>query len=182
VRRQFESKFGKEPPPVRTLRDWKQRFLETLSVLPRPYGGDQSARRLSEEKREEIVKAFGDCPTTSQRKVSQAVGVSLGMVNKVLHEEGIRPWKFTRVQEIFARDEVDRLRFCDTVLAKQERDVNFVFNIAFSDEATFHLNGSVNTHNQFYYSTSNQFAAIQEPLKSPGVWALVSGSKLSTAQ
>jgi hypothetical protein len=108
--------------------------------------------------------------------VSQAVGVSLGMVNKVLHEENIRPWKFTLVQEIFDRDEEARLAFCDTILGKQDRDVNFVFNIAFSDEATFHLNGAVNTHNQFYYATSNKFAVIQEPLKSPAItcWALVS--------
>ena len=29
ARRMFEDNFNKEPPPARTLRDWKTRFLET---------------------------------------------------------------------------------------------------------------------------------------------------------
>ena len=35
ARRMFLEKFGKDPPPARTLRDWKTRFLDTLSVIPR---------------------------------------------------------------------------------------------------------------------------------------------------
>ena len=33
-RRLFLEQFEKEPPPVRTLRDWKARFLEILTVMP----------------------------------------------------------------------------------------------------------------------------------------------------
>ena len=51
ARRLFIEKFNKEPPPARTLRDWKSRFMETLSVFPRSHAGDQSNRRLSKEKR-----------------------------------------------------------------------------------------------------------------------------------
>ena len=35
ARRLILERFGKEPPPVRTLRDWKARFLETLTAMPR---------------------------------------------------------------------------------------------------------------------------------------------------
>ena len=60
ARRQFFDRFGKDAPPARTLRHWKGRFLETLSVLPKPRIGDHSARRLSEEKRDEILAEFAD--------------------------------------------------------------------------------------------------------------------------
>jgi hypothetical protein len=176
ARRMFTSKFNKDPPPARTLRDWKERFMSTLSVLPRPRIGDHSDRRLSDEKRAAIIGAFGDCPTTSQRKVGQAVGVSLSSVNRVLKAEGMKAWKFVRVQELLQTDKPSRMTFCGIILEKQERDVNFISNLVFSDEATFHLNGSVNTHNQFIYSTDNPHAVLEEPMKSPAVtcWAMVS--------
>ena len=59
ARRQFQQKFSKAAPPVRTIRDWRKRFLETLSVIPSSRGGaKQSDHRLSEEKRQEIVDHF----------------------------------------------------------------------------------------------------------------------------
>jgi hypothetical protein len=63
--------------------------------------------------------------------------------------------------------------FCDTVLGKQERDVNLLLNIAFSDDATFHFNDSVNTHNQFIYATSAHFSnAVRDALNAevPNHW------------
>ena len=90
ARRRFAEEFDKNPPPVRTLRDWKKRFQETLSVIPRPRVGDHSNRRLSDEKLEEVVRAFEEDPTTSQRKVSCATGISVSSVNKiVLKEENV---------------------------------------------------------------------------------------------
>ena len=55
ARRLFFEQFNKEPPPARTLRDWKSRFMETLSVLPRSHAGDKTNCRLSDEKR---MKSF----------------------------------------------------------------------------------------------------------------------------
>ena len=79
ARRQFFDRFGKDAPPARTLRHWKGRYLETISVLPKPRIGDHSARRLSEEKRDQILAEFADY-RTSQRRVSQQVGVSASSV------------------------------------------------------------------------------------------------------
>ena len=41
ARRRFEEELDREAPPVRTIRHWKERFLETLSILPRKRGSDQ---------------------------------------------------------------------------------------------------------------------------------------------
>ena len=84
ARHMFIEKFNKEPPPARTLLDWKKHFLETLSVWPRPHASDQSSKRLSSVKRDEVVQAFGEDPNTSQRKVPQQCEVSLSSVNQIL--------------------------------------------------------------------------------------------------
>ena len=140
ARRMFTEKFQKEPPPARTLRDWKARFLETLSIIPKKPIGDHRERRLSNEQREEVVAAFGDDPSNSQRKVAQQLGIAQSSVNKILRQEGIKPWKFTSVQELLPDDPPKRLNFCNLVCDRQTQDNEFVNNICFSDEATFHLN------------------------------------------
>ena len=55
----FSEKFGKDPPPARTLRDWKARFLESLSVIPRKPVCDHADRRLSTEEKESVISSFG---------------------------------------------------------------------------------------------------------------------------
>ena len=100
ARRMFSEKFDKEPPPARTLLHWKNRYLETLSVGPRERKGDHSRRRVSDVKRTEVIAAFEDDPSTSQRKVAQEVGLAQSSVHKVLKKEGIQHWKHTIAQEL----------------------------------------------------------------------------------
>ena len=45
----FEDNFNKQPPPARTLRDWKTRFLETLSIIPRPPIANHNERSIGRE-------------------------------------------------------------------------------------------------------------------------------------
>ena len=176
ARRLFEDKYGRAAPPVRTIRDWRTRFIQTLSVLPRSHAGDQSKRRVSEEKQAEIVGAFGDDPTTSQRKVAIQCETSLSTVNRVLKKQEIRPWKFTVVQEMKDTDPEKRVDFCNYVLEQNLNAPDWSNNIVFSDEATFHLNGNVNLHNCFYYSNENPHQILEKGMKSQYVtiWAMVS--------
>ena len=87
---------------LRTLRKWRQRFLETLSVHPRKSGADQSHRRVSDELRQSVVDSFHEEPRSSQRQVSREVGLSLSSVNRIVKTEGLHgtPWNFTPVQEL----------------------------------------------------------------------------------
>lgn len=166
----------KTPPPARTLLDWKKRFLETLSVIPRKPVGDHSARRVSDENVNAILNAFGDDPSTSQRKVAQEVGLSVFTVNKTLKLDGLKPWKLTSVQELRDGDKLKRLQFCQFIIEKQRDDPSFFCKINFSDEATFHVNGRVNRHNQFIYAHDNPHATEEHFMKSVGItcWAMVS--------
>ena len=163
ARRRFKEEFGKDAPPRTTIVGWMKRFKETFSLTPSAPVGDHSARRLSQEKREEIVRTIQEDPTISQRKLSAACEISLSTVNKVLREEGIRPWKFTKVQEIWPDDNARRLEFANLIINRHEQDSNFIGNIVFSDEASFHLNGSVNMHNAFIYAEENPHAICVKP-------------------
>ena len=112
----FHEKYDKESPPARTILAWKNRFNETLSILPKTQNRDHSNQRLSDVKKEEIIGAFGDNPNTSQRKVASTANVSVSTVNKVLKNEGIKAWKYKIVQELQPSDYVNR---------KQIRTVHF---------------------------------------------------------
>ena len=178
ARRMFEDKYNKEPPPARTLRHWKSRFTETLSVLPRPSGSEQKEARLSDEIREEVVAAFGDDPCTSQRQVARDIGIAQFSVNKILKENDIKPYKFVSVQELLPDDLQKRIYFCNTILERNDDEHNvFVNNICFSDEATFHVNGTLNKHNRFIYGKENPKEFSEDKLiRSPSVtcWAMTS--------
>lgn len=176
ARRIFIEKFNKEPPPARTLLDWKKRFLETLTVLPRSHASDQSEKKIPNEKKNEVIQAFGDDPHASQRKVAQQCAVSLSSVNRILKDDGLRPWKVKWVQELQEHDYAARKEFCSTILRKNDEDNRFIRNICFSDEAIFHVNGSVNKHNHFIYGYTNPHAIEEQPIRSPSItcWAMIS--------
>lgn len=174
--RRFKEKFGKNGPQVRTLRKWRQRFLETLSVNPRKRGSDQSNRRLSDEIRTSVVDSFLEEPCSSQRQVSREVGISLASVNRIVKSEGLHPWKFTRVQELKEADYPRRHFFCSQIIQRDQQQTNWSNNMVFSDEATFHLNGQVNLHNSFYYAYGNPHLTTEKPMKSRAItfWAMIS--------
>jgi len=64
------------------------------------------------------------------------------------------PHKIDLVQEL-NEDDFDRhMKFCK-LMKKTDDDPNFLFNIVFSDEATFELNNSINKHNCRFWSDNN---------------------------
>ena len=134
-----------------------------------------SDRWLSEEKKQEIVGHFCDDPCSSQRQAARELQMSQSSVNRVLKEEGMRPFKFTRVQELTDQDFEQRMKFCNVILSKENRSPSWTQKIAFSDEATFHMNGQVNLHNSFIYGFENPKATVIQPMKSPLVtfWAMI---------
>jgi hypothetical protein len=60
-------------------------------------------------------------------------------------------------------------------LALMEMDPSFLYNLEFSDEAHFHLNGKVNRQNFRYWDTRNPSCYSEVPLHSPRitVWAVI---------
>ena len=166
---QFEKIYGKLAPQRTTISSWKKKLLETGSLMdkPRPF------RPSLEDSKSAVIQYATANSSCTQREISRNVGVPLGSVNRSLKLSGIKPFKYRYVQELKADDTDRRLEFCDWVTSHTER---WCRRIVFSDESTFYLNGQVNKHNLFYYSTENEYRFKETPMKSAGitVWAAVS--------
>lgn len=120
-------------------------------------------------------------PTQSIRKISQSSGVSRSSVHRILKTHKFHPFKMTLVQELNEDDPDRRLQFCELLSEHLVNNINLLYNICFSDECTFMLNGAVNTHNCRYWSDTNPHwvreAHTQRPQKL-NVWAGIFGDHI----
>lgn len=80
----------------------------------------------------------------SLRKASQQHNIDHKSVHKILKLIKFHLDKVKLIQELNDNDPDCRLEFCDLMMERIDADPNFLFNIIFSDEATFELNGQVN--------------------------------------
>lgn len=92
-------------------------------------------------------------------------------IRRILHDLNFHLYKIAVVQELLLQDFVRRSAFCRTMLQMMEEDPDIV--ILTSDEAHFHLNGSVNKQNCRYWSQINPENLHQRSLHSEKVtvWA-----------
>ena len=79
------------------------------------------------------------------------------------------PYKIRYNQQFLPIDRKKRLTFALTFLARVEVDASWPWQILWSDEAHFHLNGTVNTHNCRICDTKNPRTFQEIPLHSPKV-------------
>lgn len=87
----------------------------------------------------------------------------------------------TLVHELNEDDPDRRLQFCELFSEQLVTNPNLIYNICFSDECTFMLNGGVNTHNCRYWSDTNSHwyreAHTQYPQKL-NVWVGILGDHI----
>ncbi|GFU86465.1 uncharacterized protein TNCV_1418171 [Trichonephila clavipes] len=101
--------------------------------------------------------------------------VSTEAIEKVALQKIIRnilryyPYKLQFVQELLPHDFETRHLFSLQFLARLEVDPEWPWNILWTDEAHFHLDGSVNTHNCRIWETDNPHSTLRVPLHSPKV-------------
>ena len=118
--------------------------------------------------------------TLSTRKLAVATGVSRTSVQRILKKYKFHPYKIRLVQELNEDDFDRRLQFCE-IMTQRAIDGNFLFNVCFSDECTFFLNGLVNRHNCRYWADTNprifHEAHTQHPQKL-NVWAGIFGNSI----
>ncbi|GFS48265.1 uncharacterized protein TNCV_2296521 [Trichonephila clavipes] len=107
---------------------------------------------------------------SSARAVSRHLGVPYSTVwnvlRKVVH---FFPYKIRHNQQLMANDREKRLTFALTFLARVEAHASWPWKILWSDEAHFHLSGTVNTHNCLILDTENPRTFQENPLHSPKV-------------
>jgi hypothetical protein len=120
------------------------RAQETGKVLPNRNeigGGARTGRTLANEEAIQYVEEDG---TRSIREIAQEVDISSRSVHRVLNENRLHPFHYTRVQHLEPEDYPARRNFCVWLLNKAAEDKNFISRILFSDESSFGRQGCFN--------------------------------------
>ena len=174
VQRKFRKEFGKNSPVpcAASIKKWHGSLLTNGSV--------QDARRQRERpvtlrREDEVLEHFQDNPHSSLRNAAAIMdNISHESVRSVLKSHCWHPYKMQTVQQLYDEDFASRLEFAAQQLELIEA-TDFLHKITFSDEANFHLCGSVNRHNFRYWAPTNPHWFRQFPLQSPKttVWAAI---------
>lgn len=120
-------------------------------------------------------------PTLSTRQLASVSGINRTSIQTILKKNKFHPYKIHLVQELHEDDYDRRLQFCEIMSERAGNDPQFLFNICFSDECSFFLNGTVNRHNCRYWSDSNPRVFHEVHTQQPeklNVWAGIFGDRL----
>jgi hypothetical protein len=132
------------------------RAQETGKVLPNRNeigGGARTARTLANE--EAILNIVEEDGSRSIRQIAQEVDISSRSVHRVLNENRLHPFHYTRVQHLEPEDYPARRNCCVWLLNKAAEDENFISRILFSDESSFGRQGCLNHLNLHVWSYDN---------------------------
>jgi hypothetical protein len=151
-------------PTGPTIRNWVSNFRATSSALKtRPQGRIRTS--TSAENVDRVRASIQQSPRRSVRKHAASLGLSFSSVRRILHRDlKLHPYKIQVVQELTVRDLDTRTNLC--------RDIQQIPRTAvliFSDEAHFHLAGTVNKQNFRYWAENNPRNLHERPLHSPRV-------------
>lgn len=172
IAKRFHQLFPNRPVPSATgISKMLEKIRATGSVFNRPKSG--RPRSATNEANEVMVIGSVYMKTQqSLREVALDTGNSMTSVWRILKRHKFHPYGVKLVQELKEADFGKRLDFCEMMDVKL-RDPNFLKNICFSDESTFHLTGYVNRHNCRYWCQENPHeireAHTQRPQKR-NVW------------
>ncbi|CAK1578615.1 unnamed protein product [Parnassius mnemosyne] len=179
TQRAFRNRFNLAPsapvPDRKSIVMWVTTFRQTASVTKRRTGVPRPIR--SPENIEAVRASMLRSPRRSARKHASALGLSSRSVRRILHEDlHFHPYKMATVQELSKRDYDSRRNACEILLDVVPEDA-IVF---FSDEAHFHLCGSVNKQNMRYWADTNPRELHERPLHSPKVtvWCAISSAAI----
>ncbi|GFX00672.1 uncharacterized protein TNCV_2236791 [Trichonephila clavipes] len=118
----------------------------------------------------EYDKSSNVLASTSVRRVVEALDLTRSTVQKIMRNI-IRyyAYKLQFVQELLPHDFETRHLFSLQFLARLEVDPEWPWNILWTEEAHFYVDGSVNTHNCRIWESDNPHSTLRVPLHSPKV-------------
>ena len=94
-------------------------------------------------------------PRTSTRKLARTMQVNHMLVHRILRDNRIHPYHFTKTLTQLPGDSERRLQFCYDLIEHIDRNPLFLRRIVWTDECTFTRDGVFNMHNYHYYSDVN---------------------------
>ena len=168
VQREFRRRFNihrNESVPCRnTILRWVNNFRTEGCIMKKKNHGPQHTVRTPENV-ERVMQAVVQSPTRSVRRHSVALGISDRTMRRILHQDlKFHPYKIAIVHKLNEGDYPQRLNFAKQMLALYEQNEDL--EVILSDEAHFHLNGSVNKQNFRYWASENPRQLQENPLHS----------------
>ena len=165
VQIKFREKYGRntKAPDVKTIKSWSKKFKESGSCHRK------SRKRSPTVHREAVVKKFEENPPTVNQESCNLFR------NKLLKDAGYKVYRPQVVQMLNPDDYSARVAFAEWALEKINDSLRFVKFLLFSDEAVFHLEGSINRKSSRYWASENPHWTIEKSLNTPKnlVWAAI---------
>ena len=169
-------------PSYKCLYNLKKKFEQHGTLQNRQRDGSgRPSTGMSLENALATWESVEEQPDISTRRRSAMLDIPRTTLQRVLRKElGLYPYRITKKHALLPRDVPARLRMANWYLRKDAADDDFVQNIWFTDEANFHLVGSVNSHNAVHWGSERPDQVQQVPLHSPKlvVWCAISAHGL----
>jgi hypothetical protein len=132
------------------------KFEKTGSVLDEPRSGRTRTKETTigvVGKTLSIVSGQTPHGESSLRQVSRLAGVPLTTVHRITRKAlGFHPYRIRRVQYLKTSDFALRSSFAAKCMTNIDSNDDWLKRILWTDEAHFHLQGGVNTHNCIIWS------------------------------
>ena len=159
-------------PSANTIKKYVARFRGGGNVGDRTRYRQRPARSMAVKRR--IARAVESQPLQSIRALAKRVNKGRTTVHRILTEDmALYPYKVQLTQKLRLGDKARRLEWCHWLLKRPEE---FRGRVWMTDEAKFHLDGTVSKQNCRYWSQDNPQLTMQRDLYPPSVtvWCAIS--------
>lgn len=181
VRRRIAAEFGPPTPTRKTVARINTLFDVTGSVKDCKRPGRPISVR-TEENKERVAEELERSPdkSKSQRRLSAVLGINRSTLRHILTDMKLRPYHPRLIHALTEDDPDRRVEFSEQWLGKLQEDPDLCKHVVWTDEAKFHVSGSVNRHNCVYWRPTNPYVTVEHNHQSPGimVWGGVTHSGL----
>lgn len=159
--RMYAERFpNRRHPSYQVFIDVHQRLSATGSVLPARNETGRLRTTRTAELEEQILAYMEERPEASTREVGLLMGINHYTVSRILNDEGMHPYHYTKVQALYPEDFPKRLHFCRWLLHELDTDPDFISRILWTDECIFSRDGVINLHNLHQWGTVNPHATF----------------------
>ncbi|XP_043224374.1 uncharacterized protein LOC122382732 [Amphibalanus amphitrite] len=172
TQRKFRSHFKtRKAPSYNSILRLTEQFVREgdLGNLSRKSSGRKKTTRTPEniEKVKHLVRKQ---PSKSSRHLAQEAGTSRTSLLRILKKDlKMKPYKVTTCQKLSQKHMMERRAFAAWLTDEDSKNPDFAQNIWFSDEAHFHLDGSVSSQNSRFWSTEKPDVVQEKSLHSSKV-------------
>ena len=134
-------------PRIKTISKILNHFKSKGYLISSHNKRHQTPSVLTEDVKINILCYVEENPIRSLRQIANEFSVSMSTVRKVLKEFHYKCFKFQHHQQLLDNDMERRTHFCEILFNIINENENILQKIVFTDEASFSLNGTVNSQN-----------------------------------